>query len=110
MPEAIFHCTESISFLGRKIKGAVPTEFEELSSFSLCRKAIKNVNLKTVLLSYVRHTSRISSFSVIYYLLGFAFIQSLVLPSYFFRSPVQLPNYVFFFLSLLSTTFVYTGS
>lgn len=76
----IFHCTKSISAIGRKIRGTVPGEFDELSSLSLFRKAIKNVNLKIILLGYARHTSRISGFSIVYYFLGFVFIQLLILP------------------------------
>ena len=73
IPEAIFHCTESISFLDIKIKSTVLDEFEELSSLSLLRKAVKNVSLKIVLPGYARHAPRILGFSIIYYLFGFVF-------------------------------------
>ena len=49
IPKA-FYRTESISFLGPKIMGTIPGEFEELGSLSLFRKAIKNVNLKIIIL------------------------------------------------------------
>ena len=48
MSKAIFHWISIIYFLGPKIKDNVPTEFEELVSLSLFKKATKNVNLKTV--------------------------------------------------------------
>ena len=71
--EVIFDCTESISFLDIKIKSTIPDEFEELSSLSLLRKAIKNVSLKIALPEYARHASRILGFSITYYLFGFVF-------------------------------------
>ena len=90
----IFYCTESISFLGPKIRCTVPVEFEELTSLRLFRKAIKNVNLKIILPDYARHGSRKLSFSIIYYFLRFVFIWSLmVLPHWLL---VQLLIYLYF--------------
>ena len=88
---SIFHCAESTSFLGPKIRGIFPSQFIELTSRSLCDFA-----------DYARQKSRILGFSKLYYCLGFVFIQSPVLPSYFIRLTVQLLNCMFFYFWILN--------
>lgn len=43
MSKSVLHGTENISFVGSKIWGIVPTEFQKLSSISLFKKAIKKM-------------------------------------------------------------------
>ena len=72
MSEAISHCTSIISFLGPKIKDTVPAEFEELTSLIYSGKQLK-ISIWKLSFPTKQDTSRLSGFSIIYYLLGYVF-------------------------------------
>ena len=57
---SVFCGTESISFLGPKIRNIVPNEFKKETSLQAFKKLIKNSKLKSVHIGYVNHTSKIS--------------------------------------------------
>ena len=75
---SFFWRTESISFRGPKIWNIVPTEFKKGTSLNGFKKLIKNGNLRTVHVSYVNHSYKISVFLYIYGFRYFSLFQCFI--------------------------------
>ena len=54
--KSVFHGSDIISYLGRKIWSVAPLDLKELTSLNALKKGIKNGNQKIVLVGYVSNT------------------------------------------------------